>query len=219
MSDVTTEGFFDNVGGSGAPSAALKGVGDVVYGVIVSQTVLDAKKFGKDEVERDEKTGEPIKQLQVVLQTDLRNWEGVARIPLIDKDDPSKGDKPASEDDGTRAVYLKQWTNAQAAVGEAVVKATGKKGPLRDGGKLGLKVAELKDTGKGNPLKIHAAVYEPPTESADFFGGNQTPQEQAAAAPAPAPEPAPQASAPAGPVPTTQQDPWGTPPSSSTPPF
>lgn len=223
MSEVTTDGFFDAVGGSGAPSAALKQVGDMVYGTIVSQTVVDAKKFGTDEVERDAKTGEPIKQLMVVLQTDLRNWAGVSKIPFIDKDDQSKGQKPASEDDGTRAVYLKQWTNAQAAVGEAVIKATGKKGPLRDGGKLGIKVIELKDTGKGNPLKIHQAHYEPPAAEAGFF--DQTASQPAASAPAAAPAPAAQPAAPATPAPTPAPaaqpagDPWAVGAPASQPPF
>lgn len=222
MSDVTVDGFFDSVGGSGAPSASIKNVGDQIFGTIVSQQVVDAKKFGTEEIERDSKTGEPIKQLQVVLQTDLRNWVGVSKVPFVDKDDQSKGTKPPAEDDGTRAVYLKQWTNAQAAVNEAIVKATGQKGPLRNGGKLGLKIIDLKDTGKGNPLKIHAAMYQAPSESDAFFDqGQAAPAAQPAppAQPAAPAAPAQQAPAPAvQPAPPVENDPWASAPAQQTAP-
>lgn len=185
--------FFDKAVQSGAPSASLKVPNDFVRGEIVDQFTVEAKKFGTDEVERDRKTGEPVMQLVVVLQTDLRNWQGVSRIPKVDPTDRNSADKPASEDDGKRALYIKPFTNLHGAVGKAIVEATGKKGPLRNGGTLGVKITRLEDTGKGNPLKHHAAVYEAPAASGgDFFGEGNT----ASSAPA------------SSPAPTPSQDPW-----------
>lgn len=204
MSNPSVEGFFDNTGGgAGAPSAALKVVDDFIYGEVVDQALVDAKKFGTDEIERDKYTNEPIKQLAVILQTDNRNWVGVSKVPT----DENGNQKAASEDDGRRAVYIKPFTNIHAAVGDAIVAANGAKGPIQNGAKLGIKVVELKDTGKGNPLKIHQAKYEAPTASGgDFFGASNTaaPAEQPPAQQAP---PAQQQAAPAAPA-APQQDPW-----------
>lgn len=212
MTQHNPENFFDNTGGgSGAPSISLKRVDDYVSGTIVDQFMAEAKKFGTDDVERDSKTGAPIQQLVVILQTDLRDWMGVSRIPWIDPNDQSKGQKPASEDDGKRALYVKPWTNIHAAVGDAVKASNGgKPGPLQNGGKLDVKIVNLKDTGKGNPLKEHAARYTPPAPGGDFFGApGQGTQAPAQSAP---PQQAPQSAPPAQAAPA--QDPWST----STPP-
>jgi hypothetical protein len=192
--------FFEKTAGTGAPSASLSKVDDFVYGEIVDQAIVDKKKFGSDEIEKDSRTGENVKQLLVVLKTDLRNWQGVSKIPTNE----DKTEKAASEDDGRRAVYVAPWSNIHSAVAEAVVAATGAKGPLLNGGKLGVKITELKDTGKGNPLKIHAATYTAPAASAGFFNETAAP---AASQPAPA-------------APAAQQDPWAsTPPAAGKPPF
>lgn len=222
MSDnLNEQNFFDNVGGgSGAPSAKLKDQDDFVIGEIVDQFMVEATDFSTKKPKVDSKTGKTIMQLVVVLQTDLSNWDGVARIPLVDKDDRNSGEKPASEDDGRRAVYVEPWTNIHAAIGKAVIEATGEKGPLKNGGTLGVKVTELRDTGKGNPLKVHAAKYTAPAASTPdqgFFN------ETAAAAPAteqaaPAPQSAPQQEA-APAAPAAQTDPWTGAPATSKPPF
>lgn len=201
MTDATVENFFNNIGGAGAPSIKLSAINDGVIGEIVDQFTTEAKEFGTENVKKDRKTGDPVQQLVVILQTELTGWDRVAKIPLVDKDDKSKGNKPPEEDDGRRAVYIEPWTNIHAAVGKAVTEATGQKGPLLNGGKLGVKVIDLKDTGKGNPLKIFTAVYTPPTASSGFFDESKTqggPGDAASSAPAsqgaPAAEP--------------QQDPW-----------
>lgn len=214
MNDLNPENYFENTGGgAGAPSASLKLVNDFVYGVIVDQAMVPQKKFGTDDVEKD-RDGKDKQQLVVILETDLRNWHGVSKVPSYPTGHEKAGqDKPGSEDDGRRAVYVPGFTNIHAAIGDA----TGQK-PLRNGGKLGVKIIELRNTGKGNPLKIHQAVYEPPAAAPDgFFGGadqgQSAPATQAApaqsapapAAPTPAPEAAPAAAAP------VQNDPWGTP--------
>lgn len=198
--DPTTENFFDGVGGGGAPTAKLKDVEDFVFGEVVSQRVVDYVPFGKTEPERN-KDGSVRKQLVVTLQTEQRNWEGVSKIPVVDPNTPNSPQKDPSEDDGRRSIYLPQWSNIQYAVADAVRKGTGQAGPVRDGAKLGVKVFNLKDTGKGNPLKEHVAHYEAPAASASFFGGS-APAEQATPAPqaqaAPAAQEAP-ASAPTDP--------------------
>ena len=219
MSAPLNEGnFFDNVGGgSGAPSAKLKDINDGVIGEIVDQFMAPATEFATGKQKTDIKTGAPIEQLVVILQTDLRNWQGVTRIPKVDKDDPNSAPKDPSEDDGKRAVYVEPWTNIHAAVGKAILEGTGEKGPLRNGGRLGVKIHNLKDTGKGNPLKEHTAVYQAPAAGgSDFFGETKT-----AGGPGDASVPAQQA--PAQQAPAQQapaQDPWGAPPAApSGPPF
>jgi hypothetical protein len=225
VNQLNPDNFFDNVGGGGgAPSALLKNVDDFVIGEIVDQFMTEATDFSTKKPKTDSKTGETIMQLVVVLQTEHRNWENVVRIPKVDKDDRSSADKAPEEDDGRRAVYLEPWTNIHAAVGKAVIEATGQKGPVRNGGTLGVKVVEHRETGKGNPLKVHAARYTAPVAQAasdGFF--NQTAGEDPApaATQSPAveakPEPTP-AAAPAQNVPT---DPWTGQPAaqSGKPPF
>lgn len=214
--EPTVDGFFDNVGGgAGAPSAKLKDVNDFVQGTIESQRIVDYIPFGKTDPEVN-KDGSVRKQLVVILQTELRGWQGVSKIPVVDRDVPLNQQvaKDPSEDDGRRAIYLPQWSNIQGAVAAAVRETNGgKPGPLRDGGTLGVKVSNLKDTGKGNPLKEHAAVYTPPAASDGFFGGGE---QAAPAAQAPAEQPAPQAQQAA---PAAQADPWTGAPAASAPPF
>lgn len=213
MTELNEGNFFDNVGGgSGAPSAKLKDAGDFVHGEIVDQFMIEATDFSTKKPKVDTKTGKTIMQLVVVVQTENRGWANVAKVPVVDKDDPRSPQKDPSEDDGRRAVYVEPWTNIHAAVGKARQEAhDGAKGPLANGGTLGVQITELKDTGKGNPLKIHRAKYVPPaasTPDAGFFN------ETASAPAAPTQQPAPAA--------VPQTDPWatpGAPASTEEPPF
>ncbi len=215
MSDTTTD-FFDNIGGgAGAPTGLLKGVGDFVHGEVVEMFKRDYVPFGKTEPEKNQ-DGTTRQQLVVILQTTNRNWQNVVRVPKVDPADPNSPEKPASDDDGLRAIYCPERSNIQFAVGRAVQAAQAK---FEVGGTLGVKIANLKDTGKGNPLKEHEAVYKakPAPTGDEFF--NQAPAAQEAPAAAPASAPAPAAapaasSAPAG-------DPWATSSATSTeePPF
>lgn len=211
MSD--TDNFFEGSVRSSAPSLKLSAINDGVKGVIVDQFKVEKKKFGSDEVEKDIKTGEPIIQLVVVLQTDLRNWAQVAKVPRVDPTDRNSPEKDPSEDDGRRSVYVAPWTNLHAAIGKATAAHNGGKPTgLKSGATLGVKVIDLEDTGKGNPKKVHAAVYEPPSGSSDFFGEQQTQGGSGdAAATPPAQEPAAQAPA--------QADPWGGQAQTQAPPF
>jgi hypothetical protein len=215
--NLNESNFFDNVGGSGAPSAKLQQPEDFVIGTVVEQFMTVATDFSTKKPKTDAKTGKEIEQLVIVLQTDQTNWAGVTKIPKVDKDDASSADKPASEDDGRRAVYVEPWTNIHAAIGKAVKDANnGQAGPVRNGAKLGVKITGLKDTGKGNPLKLHAAHYEAPAAGAEFF--NTTAEQPAQEAPAPQPEAPKTEAAPAAAAPT---DPWSGQPAAggSKPPF
>lgn len=215
--ELNPENFFENTGGGvGAPSASLKIVNDFVIGEIVDQAMVPKKKFGSEDIEKDSRTGKDIMQLVVILQTDQRNWHNVSKVPT----DENGNAKPASEDDGRRAIYVPPFSNIHAAIGEATDKK-----PLRNGGKLGVKIVELKDTGKGNPLKIHAAHYEPPAAAPEgFFGGGDQQAAPAQSQPAAQQQSAPpaqqQAAPAAAPAAAPQQDPWGAPATSGEqPPF
>lgn len=228
--------FFDNVGGgSGAPSAILKNVGDYVHGEILDMYKKPYIPFSQKEPAK-RADGTDAEQLVIVLQTQFRNWQNVSRVPVVDPNVPNSPAKDPSEDDGKRAVYVPEGKNIQFAIGRAV-QAAGAKFVV--GGTLGVKVVNLRDTGKGNPLKEHEAIYKAPAPSAPegFFGGQTqgqvqapAPQAQAPAAPqapqppAPAPQ-APAAQDPFAPAPQSQQapaqtDPWtGQPVAASQPPF
>ena len=196
MTENSTD-FFDGIGeGAGAPTAVLKNPGDFVYGEIVKMTKRDYVPFGKTEADK-RADGSAKQQLVVVLQTDKRNWADVVRVPKVDGSDPNSPEKAPSEDDGTRAVYIPEGKNLQFAVGRAVQaagQAAGKQVRFEVGGKLGVRVTNLKPTDKGNPLKEHEARYEPKVESsgAEFFG--DAPAAQSAPA-APAQQAAPPAQA------------------------
>lgn len=215
MSDNTTD-FFDNIGGgAGAPTAQLKGVGDFVHGEIVEMFKRDYVAFGQKEPEKNA-DGTTKQQLVIILQTTNRNWAGVVRVPKVDVADPNSPEKAPSEDDGKRAIYVPERSNIQFAIGRAVQAAQSR---FEVGGTLGVKIANLKDTGKGNPLKEHEAVYTAKPVGGDFFGGTPAAAPAAEAAPASTPAPAAAPAAPASSAPAG--DPWATSsaPATSEPPF
>lgn len=236
MTDNTTD-FFDGIGqGAGAPSALLKNPGDFVHGPIVEFFKRDYVPFGKTEPEvKDD--GSKRQQLVILVQTENRNWANVVKVPKVDPNDANSAEKGPEEDDGKRAIYVPEGSNIQYAVARALGAA---KARFEIGGVIGVKIDNLKDTGKGNPLKEHSAVYQPPSPAAGFFPGDQaapaaqapvaTPAPAAApAVPAPTPTPAAPASPAGDPWATTPSapaagDPWATPsapaaPATSQPPF
>lgn len=176
--------YFDESDRKGAPSALLKKVGDFVQGEIVAAQQRDKTKFGTNEVELNE-DGSNRRQLVIILKTEYRNWDKVAKIPTAKDGSP----RPASEDEGLRAVYVPKYTNIFQALGDAIHAAGEKKIAVQQGeqpgGWFGIKITELEDTGKGNPLKKHAAKYkapeivEAPAES-DPFGEFDAPAAGAA---------------------------------------
>lgn len=163
MSD-DTQGWFDEANREGSPSAKFNEVGDSVKGEVVDKYLIDYVPFGKKDPEVDERTGKIVKQLVVVMQTELRDWEGVSKVPT-----DSDGNKlPASKDTGRRAIYARKGTNIYSALGKAITTAGVK--DLEVGGKFGIQFFEEEDTGKGNPLKKFRAKYEAPAKKA---GGDE----------------------------------------------
>lgn len=180
------EDFFAPRGG-GAPSFDFdQKIGNGVIGTIVKMEKVQQTKQGEPDTKLwfDAAETQPRMQLNVTLQTELRNWKGVKNVPK----DADGNEKPADEDDGTRRVYLK--FKSQQAVGEALRKAGATSPKL--GGRLGLKLSSISPNPNG-PGKIHdyEAVYEAPTGAEGFdFGGSA----EAEKAPAAKPEAAPQVS-------------------------
>jgi hypothetical protein len=161
-----TDGFLDDGVREMSPSAKFSDIGDSVKGEVVDKYTVEYIPFGKKDVEIDDRTGEPVKQLVVVLQTDQRDWEGVSKVP-VDKDSGVK--LPGSKDTGRRAVYARKGTNIYSALAKSVAATlpAGEK-PGRHpliGSKFGIQFFEEEDTGKGNPLKKFRAKYELPVST------------------------------------------------------
>lgn len=170
---VPTAKFTNDTGPEGRTQ-----VGGKIVGEILSMAKQDQKDFVTGDPIPDGKGGNK-QELKVVLQTEYRNWDKVAKVP----EDDDKKPMADSEDDGRRAIYVRGWMIG--AIGDAVKKATGNPGGPKVGGKLGVKVTELVDTTKGNPFPKYEAVYTPPAASDGFF------EESQAAAPAQATTPTP----------------------------
>lgn len=179
--ETTADNFFDGVGGGGAPSYKFDGVNSGVRGLIVDQFLTTVTNM--DNTVKTYEDGRPIPQLNVTLKTELRNWQGVTKVPT---DPESQQEKPASEDEGLRRVYIK--FDMRRAV--AVALQAAKEKSLRTGGELAIKVTGYKETGKGNPMPLYEARYKAPAASDGFFEGGQPAQ--------------------AAPAQTQAQDPWAT---------
>lgn len=172
-------GFFDDAMREGAPSALLKNPKDFVMGEIIAINKVAKTKFGSNDPELEEDGVTPKMQLVVILQTASRNWDKVAKAPQGEDGSP----KDPSLDEGKRAVYFPKYTNIFGAMGKGL-KAAGVS-DIELGGTLGVKVTDLQDTGKGNPLKIHEVVYKAPVakdEADGFFGGDEEAKSETPAA-------------------------------------
>jgi len=145
VSDETTTDAFTNASAGGA-SASFIDKNKWVVGTITAVGEKQETDFASKEpvVWKD---GSPKMQMVVTLATDER-------------------DDTNEEDDGTRVIYCK-W-GQHLAIGDAI-KETAYQGPMI-GGKLGICWSGEKDTGKGFPLKLWKAKFEPPKESDKFMG-------------------------------------------------
>lgn len=182
--DDDQEDFFG--GGGGAPSFKFDGIGSGVRGFITDIFVTQQVKFGTNE-KMTWDDGSPRKQMNVTLQTSLRDWKGCVKPPEDEEGNP----KPASEDDGLRRIYIK--ADMKRAVGKALSAHKLKKLILGD--ELAVKKSGEKDVNKGNPMSLYEARYwvvENKQTGDDFDFGDDT-------ASAPAKQPAKAAAA---------QDPW-----------
>jgi hypothetical protein len=140
-----------------------------VKGEVVDKYVVDYVPFGKKDPEIDERTGKPVQQLVVVLQTEIRNYEDHPK-GKIPKDQDGNPRSPES-DNGRRAIYLRKGTNIYSALAKAVAATlpAGEKPGAHPkvGGTIGMQFFEDEDTGKGNPLKKFRGKYVPPAASAE----------------------------------------------------
>jgi hypothetical protein len=167
--------FFDGVGGGGAPGFKFGGVNTGIKGTVLDQY----RTFVTEPGSREPKTysdGTAIPQLNVTLQTDLRNWDKVTKVPT----DADGNALPASDDDGKRRVFIKYDMRRAVAV---AIKATGERA-LAEGGTLAIKQSGEKATGKANPLPLFEARYQAPpkTENADLWDTGSDAADQSAAA-------------------------------------
>ena len=179
---MTPEEFF---GSGGAPSFKFTNPGDTVTGTITDLKVVQQTTFNPAGGPGEPKTwpsGEPMMQLNVTLQTTLR--------------DPS-----IEDDDGKRRVYI-QGKRLREAV-QAAFRAVGAN-HLEIGGSYTQTFSGYDPDSKNpaNPAKVYAVTYARPNPAAGFF--NTTQPTQAAPQPAPAPQPVP---APVTPQPATQATP------------
>lgn len=164
----STDSFFDGVGESGAPSFKFSGVGTGIKGTVVDQYATFVTEPGSREP-KTYKDGTPIPQLNVTLQTELRGWKNVSKVPKDKDGNPL----PASEDDGKRRIYVKyQMRNA---VGAAIKAASER--ALATGGTLAVKQTGEDDRGKANPLPIFEARYTAPKPEEEFFSSNDGQQD------------------------------------------
>lgn len=162
MSTPSVENFLS---GGGAKSASFPEVGTVVGGTIVDEPTMMQQKDIKDGSLKTWPDGNPVMQLVVKVQTDLR-----------DSDEP--------DDDGVRAIYIGS-KGMKDAVRDALKKA-GAKAPQVGGVlKVAFTATEPASTKGFNDRKIYQAVYEPPTASASasFFGTDKTDTTKGDAAP------------------------------------
>lgn len=142
------------MGGGGAPSAFTKTdpIGTVRSGVITEEPTPVQQRDIKDNSPKFWADGNPMMQLPVTVQTELRNAE-------------------IEDDDGQRRFFIKGEMRKAA---KEALKAAGADG-LRKGGVLTVKyIGDGVASGPGmNPPKLFAAHYKPPAATflADNNGG------------------------------------------------
>jgi len=137
--------------GGGGKSASFLTIGDSISGVICAPPELRQQTDMKTGKLKTWDNGDPVMQLVVKLQTDLRE---------------------DGEDDGVRNLYVSggfKRDSLQKAVADAVRSAKAK--GLEVGGTLAVKfTGEEPPTVKGfDPAKLYAAKYTPPPAAADAF--------------------------------------------------
>lgn len=135
----------DFLSGGGAPSVSFKNIGDVLEGTVVAKDVVHKTKFGTTEKEYY-KDGNPIWQLVVTLQTNLR--------------DPDR-----DGDDGKRRIFAPPQMKVEIS---KAVKAAGLK-TLPLGTHLRIRFErEVPNSGSGggSPKKEYSVVVTSPADVA-----------------------------------------------------
>lgn len=183
----TIDDFFESSsGGNGAPSFKFQNiVGHGVLGIITDQRVAWKTKPGRPgeaPVVHTDKAGNPMTQVEVTLQTNLRNWQDVSKIPTVVNDQGQQIQLPANQDTGLRRVYL--WYTLRDAVVRAVQAAGQKRTDV--GWELGVKVEGVEQNPQGgSPIRKYVAIYRRPTGAVQAAPVVAPPQQ---AAPPPPPQ-------------------------------
>lgn len=171
--------FWENNSGSGggAPSFDFSPATPRVIGTIVEmqarqQTEMSANGQGKPKFFPD---GQPMMQLEVTLQTELRGWAAVKNIPqvVVDPATGATAPKPPDQDDGKRRIYVRY--KLLQALNQAIQANGGNKPKIGD--KLAAWVVGTEpNKNGGNPIKLYQAALQPGSPAAEeFFGQGQAP--------------------------------------------
>lgn len=160
--------------GGGGPSFKFGNPGDTVQGTIVSMAKVPQTDFSTGKPVLD-KNSQPAWQVQIVLQTALRGWQGVSKVPTDLNNQP----RNPAEDDGKRAIYAKGVM--LYAIGEACKAATGQPFPA-EGGNLAVRYTHTQPSPQNpqNTVKHYQAAYQPPPSGAQEVFGAAPQQPQAA---------------------------------------
>lgn len=139
--------------GPAGPSFKENGLNDGVRGEILHAMENKAMEYNSDKVLTD-RNGNEVLQYVVTLQTPLRDWQKVAKIPV---DDDGK-QLPPSEDTGIRKIYAKYGNKTRLAQALIAAYPDLSNGEIGDtvGMELAVKLAELVPTNKGNDRKDYA---------------------------------------------------------------
>ena len=195
---------FLNGGGSGAPSFDFANIGDTVAGVITHKQVRQKTEVGTTTLKWNA-DGSPQMQLELTLQTDLRNWQSVKKVPSDPRDPSGQTPQPPSADTGLRRIYV--WFHMRDAVARAVQAAGAT--DINIGDWIGVRYTQALPNPKGrDPIKDYDAQFRPaPSQAGQFVAQAPAPQAPPAQyAPAPPQQPQyapapPQQYAPAPPQP------------------
>lgn len=142
------EDLLLNAGSAGSKGIAWESIGQIVTGTILEHPVSRQQTDMATKKPKFFKSGDPMMQVLIKLQTDLRDPEN-------------------QDDDGVRTLYAKNLL--LKAIGKAMVEAGVKK--IEPGGFLKCKFTEKIPSGQPQPYKQFVAQYTPPAvqQASDVF--------------------------------------------------
>jgi hypothetical protein len=178
--------FFEGTGNVGGWAFKFANIGDRVWGTIIDVRKTTCFKYSANpnapKVEETNRDGSVRTQLEITIQTDLRGMAGLSKWPTDDQGQPL----PAEADEGLRKLYVKQNSNLQYKVGDALLAAgsNGHRAQLENGALLAVTFVGERAGNEGNPAKqfevqFKAAPPQAPSQDAFFQGQpQQAPQQQ-----------------------------------------
>ena len=144
--------------GDWAPGFWFAGIGSGIIGVVGEQEVIPKTDRVTGAQRTAQKSGAPLWQVRVLLETSLRGWAGVKKLPMqqdgVTPQDPS-------EDDGKRAVYL--WFTLRDAVTDAIVASGSGHTVLVKGWALGIRAVGTQSNQSGQSDSTTFKAYYAPT--------------------------------------------------------